>query len=189
MTRLILIRHGQTDWNAEGRWQGQADPPLNQHGREQAQRVAQELASQKLTVLYSSDLNRALETARIIGTELGLEVIPDVRLREIRLGLWQGMLSTDIQSQYPEEFREWYVSPPAVRPPGGEDLTTLAKRVLEVTNEIIRRHPSQVVGIIAHEFPIAVVRCRATGIGLERIREMIPSTGTWEQIVCDGELK
>lgn len=72
MTTLVLIRHGQTDWNTEGRWQGQADPLLNEHGREQARQVAQELEQQNPVALYSSDLRRAMETAQIIGTQLNL---------------------------------------------------------------------------------------------------------------------
>ena len=188
MTTLFLIRHGQTDWNAEGRWQGQADPSLNEHGREQANRLAQELAHQNLTALYSSDLRRALETAQIIGEGLGLEVIVEPRLREVNLGLWQGILSTDIQAQYPHEFREWHTTPLTVRPPGGEDIQALATRVLNGVNEIIARHPSECVGVVAHEFPIAVVLCRAAGLELARIRELIPVTGSWTQTECDGEL-
>ena len=77
MIQLILIRHGQTQWNREGRWQGQADPPLNALGRRQARRAALELRGARLDHLYSSDLRRAMETAHIIGAELGLAVIPD----------------------------------------------------------------------------------------------------------------
>ena len=108
MIQLILIRHGQTQWNREGRWQGQADPPLNALGRRQARRAALDLRGARLDHLYSSDLRRALETAHIIGADLGLAVIPDPRLREINLGRWQGMLSADIEAQYPDEFRRWH---------------------------------------------------------------------------------
>lgn len=98
------------------------------------------------------------------------------------------MLSTEIQKQYPREFREWHTSPLNVFPPGGEDILVLAARVLQRVNGIIARHPNECVGIVAHEFPIAVVLCHAAGMELTRIREMIPRTGAWNQIVCDGEL-
>jgi broad specificity phosphatase PhoE len=188
MTTLVLIRHGQTDWNVEGRWQGQADPSLNEYGRVQARHVAQELEQQNLVALYSSDLRRAWETAHIIGTQLHLCVIPEPRLREINLGLWQGMLSTGIQAQYPREFQEWHTSPLVVHPPGGESILVLAARVLQGVNEIIARHPNESIGIVAHEFPIAVVLCRVAGMPFARIREMIPKTSTWKQTECDGEL-
>jgi len=89
---------------------------------------------------------------------------------------------------YPRKFHQWHIAPLDVRPPGGEDLVSLATRVLEATDEIIRRHPHQTVAIVAHEFPLAIVRCRAAGLELGRIREMVPPTGTWQQIVWNGAL-
>src|SRR5512136_235874 len=108
MTTLVLIRHGQTDWNVEGRWQGQADPPLNDRGREQARFVAEYQSQFGFAALHSSDLRRAMETAQVIGAEMRLPVIPQPRLREINLGKWQGMLAADIEAQYPDEFRRWH---------------------------------------------------------------------------------
>jgi broad specificity phosphatase PhoE len=186
MTQLVLIRHGQTQWNSEGRWQGQADPPLNTFGRRQAHRAAQALRGNGLDLLYSSDLRRALETAHIIGAELGLAVIPDPRLREINLGRWQGMLSTDIQAQYPDEFRLWHTSPLATRPPNGEDLHTLAARVLEAVSDVASRHPGQRIGIVAHELPIAVVLAYLRGVDLARLRDLIPATGAWQEVTWEG---
>jgi len=189
MTTLVLIRHGQTDWNVEGRWQGQADPPLNDRGREQARLVAEYQSQFGFVALHSSDLHRAMETAQIIGEELRLPVIPQPRLREINLGKWQGMLSADIEAQYPDEFRRWHTSPLMAHPPDGEDVPALATRVLETVNEIIARHPRQRVGIVAHELPIAVVLCRSAGVGLEHLRDMIPRNGAWSQVVLEGAIK
>ena len=186
MIRLVLIRHGQTQWNREGRWQGQADPPLNALGRRQARRAALALRGACLDHLYSSDLRRAVETAHIIGAELGLAAIPDARLREIDLGRWQGMLSADIQTQYPEEFRCWHESPLATRPPDGEDLHTLAARVLEAISEIALRHPGRRVGIVAHELPIAVVMAHVRGVDLAQLRDLIPGTGVWQEVSWEG---
>ncbi len=188
MTTLVLIRHGQTDWNLEGRWQGQADPPLNDRGRRQARHAAQALRQFGFAVLYSSDLRRAMETAQVISAVMGLEVIPEPRLREINLGRWQGMLTDDIEAQYPEEFQRWHHEPLAVQPPGGETVRALAARVLEVINEMIARHPRRRVGIVAHELPIAIVLCRSASIGLEHLRDMIPENGAWNEIVLEGAL-
>ena len=189
MTQLILIRHGQTQWNLEGRWQGQADPSLNAFGRAQAQRAALELRDAGLDHLYSSDLRRAMETAHIIGTELGLAVHADARLREINLGRWQGMLSTDIQARYPDEFRSWHTSPLTSRPPDGEDLHTLAARVLEAISEIAYRHAGQRIGVVAHELPIAVALAHVRSVDLAQLRDLIPATGTWQEVTWEENTK
>ena len=185
MTRLVLVRHGETQWNREGRWQGQADPPLNEQGRLQARRTAAELRVRQLEHLHSSDLRRAMETAHIIGIELGLAVVPDRRLREMNLGRWQGMLSTDIKTQYPEEFRRWHESPLTTQPPDGEDLRTLAGRVLEAISEIAMHHPGGWVGVVAHELPIAVVLARARGIDLAHVHNLMPAAGSWHEVVWE----
>lgn len=185
MTQLILIRHGQTQWNREGRWQGQADPPLNAFGRAQAQHTALELRSARLNHLSSSDLRRAMETAEIIGAELDISVLSDARLREINLGRWQGMLSTDIEAQYPEEFARWHKSPLIAQPPDGEDLHTLADRVLEAISEIARRHPGKRIGIVAHEMPIAVVLAHVQNVDLAQLRSLIPATGAWQEVTWE----
>ena len=189
MTTLVLIRHGQTDWNVEGRWQGQADPPLNDRGREQARHVAEYQSQFGFVALYSSDVRRAMETAQVIGAAMGVEVCPDPRLREINLGRWQGMLADEIRAQYPDEYKRWHESPLTAHPPDGEDVPALATRVLETVNEIIARHPRQRVGIVAHELPIAVVLCRSAGVGLEHLRDMIPRNGAWSQVVLEGAIK
>jgi broad specificity phosphatase PhoE len=189
VTTCVLIRHGQTDWNVQGRWQGQADPPLNDRGREQAHHIAEYQSQLGFKALYSSDLRRALETAQIIGAELGLAVTPEPRLREINLGQWQGMLSTDIEAQYPDEFRRWHEQPLSAQPPGGEDILTMAARVLEAFNEIIARHPKQRIGVVSHELPIGVVLCRVAGLGLGHLRDLIPATGAWNAVILEGVLK
>ncbi len=189
MTTLVLIRHGQTDWNLRGCWQGQADPPLNERGREQALRVAEYQSQFGFAALYSSDLRRAMETAQIIGAAVGLGVIPEPRLREINVGLWQGMLSADIQAQYPDEFRRWHESPLIAQPPEGEDIPALAVRVLGAINEIITRYPKRRVGVVAHELPIAISLCRSAGMGLEHVRELIPENGAWSEVVLEGALQ
>jgi broad specificity phosphatase PhoE len=162
---------------------------LNEFGREQARRVARDLRGRELAALYSSDLRRALETAQILGARMGLIVVPEPRLREINLGQWQGMLSTDIESRYPDEYRCWQIAPLTARPPGGEDIPTLAARVLAAINEIIARYPDQSVAVVAHELPIAVIVCRSMGLGLDRLRDLVPQTGAWRQVTVTGVLE
>src|SRR5919205_4262120 len=95
MTTLLLVRHGETDWNADGRLQGQTDRPLSDFGRRQARQLAQELVDEELEAIYASDLARARETAEIIGERLGLAVVLDADLREKDWGTWEGLNSVE----------------------------------------------------------------------------------------------
>ena len=149
-TRIILVRHGETDWNATGRIQGHSDTPLNAVGREQAQRVAQRLASESVRALYSSDLARAFETATIIGQTLGLSVVTSPRLRERQYGAWEGLTSAEIQSRYPEQFAAWRARSTDFAPPQGETRSQLLTRALNELQTIGRRHAGEVVVVVTH---------------------------------------
>jgi probable phosphoglycerate mutase len=149
-TRIILVRHGETDWNAAGRIQGQSDTPLNAVGKIQAQRVAQRLSRERVQALYSSDLARALETATIIGQTLGLPVIASPQWRERRYGAWEGLTSAEIQARYPAQFAEWRARAPGFAPPQGESRTELLTRALNALQSIVHRHTGEVVVVVTH---------------------------------------
>ena len=128
MTELILVRHGETDWNRDQRWQGHADRPLNETGREQARAIAEELASEQIDAIYTSDLARARETAELIAERAGVPFVLEPQLREIDVGEWQGLTRPEIEERYPEGFRNWHE-----RGHGwerGETYDELAERVL-----------------------------------------------------------
>ena len=175
---LILVRHGQTDWNLQGRWQGQADPSLNATGIAQAQAAADALCADEFAALYSSDLKRAWETADQIAALKHLTILPEPRLREINLGAWQGMFSPDIRAQYPQEFQQWHNAPLYAHPPGGEDLRALIARVLAALADLRARHSGEQICVVAHELPIAVIRCHAAALPFEHLREFIPANGS-----------
>ena len=149
-TRIILVRHGETDWNATGRIQGHSDTPLNAVGRTQAQRVARHLASEPVRALYSSDLARAFETAAIIGQTLGLTVVTSRRLRERQYGAWEGLTAADIQARYPEQFAEWRARSTDFAPPQGETRAQLLARALTELQPIAGRHVGEVVAVVTH---------------------------------------
>ena len=107
MTTILLARHGETDWNREGRFQGHADPPLNETGRAQAAALAVELAEVELAAVYSSPLRRALETARGRGGRAGLEPVAVDALREVDVGSWQGLTRAEIEARFPEQLARW----------------------------------------------------------------------------------
>ncbi len=107
MTTILLARHGETDWNRENRFQGHADPPLNETGRAQAAELAAALANEPLAAVYSSPLRRAFETAQIVGAPHGLEPVPVDALREVDVGSWQGLTRAEIEERFPEQFARW----------------------------------------------------------------------------------
>lgn len=188
MTRLVLVRHGETDWNVEGRYQGQADPPLNAKGLAQAAQVAQELKGVGIDVIYSSPLKRAWQTAEIIARELGVPLYPEPRLMEIHQGDWQGRLRAEIAAKYPELFRRWLTEPWRVTPPGGESLQQVQRRVYEAVHEILRRHRGQTVALVTHRIPIALLKVRYQGLDPDAVRMLeLPNT-YWEIIEVADEV-
>lgn len=160
MTRLVLIRHGQTDWNAAGRYQGQSDPPLNAQGLAQAHEAAEKLRGVGLEVLYSSPLARAYQTAGIIARALDIPLHTDPRLVEIDQGDWEGRLVTEIEQLYPDLLRRWRTEPWSTTPPGGESLYRVQERVHEALDHILARHRGQCVGLVAHRLPIVLTKLR-----------------------------
>lgn len=174
MTRLLLARHGQTDWNQQGRYQGHEDPPLNNIGREQAATLASLVSDRAIAAVYSSDLIRARDTARIIAARLGVEAREDRRLREIGLGDWEGMYIDDIVKQYPEEWSMRSTDPLNARPPGGETLAELADRVRSFADEVSWRYPCAMLMIVSHGLAIATLYCQANGIPVGEAYGNIP---------------
>jgi broad specificity phosphatase PhoE len=148
--RLLLVRHGQSTWNATRRWQGHADPPLSRLGREQARAAAQALAGEIIDVLYASDLRRALETARIVGEPHGLLPRSDPRLRELDLGAWGGLTRAEITARWPELLARFDRGEPDARPLGGETRAELTRRVVSALDELAARHAGARVAIVAH---------------------------------------
>src|SRR5262249_24465064 len=104
-TTILLVRHGESDWNRAGRWQGHADPPLNERGREQARALAARLAGTHRDAIYASDLAGAWETAEIVGAAKGISVVRDAALREIDVGEWSGLATAEIERRFPDGFR------------------------------------------------------------------------------------
>lgn len=176
MTELWLVRHGQTDWNLAGRWQGQspAAPNLNATGRAQAIALREHLKDVRFAALYASDLPRSRATAELLAEPLGLTVTLEPRLREINLGAWEGMLADEIEARYPQELAERKRDPWHTRAPGGEAPREVAERVLAAVDEMAARHRGRAILIVAHGLSLAVILCHAQGIPLEQVYDHIP---------------
>jgi 2,3-bisphosphoglycerate-dependent phosphoglycerate mutase len=171
MTELWLIRHGQTDWNVDGRLQGQTDIPLNETGLTQARELAARLGEQAFRALYSSDLRRAAQTARVIGAALRLEVQLHRGLREICFGEWEGQTPAEIRQCYPQIIAERHQHPLDTRSPGGETDREVARRVAAAADEIVRAHPVGPVLVVSHGRALALLTCLACGYPLETVQQ------------------
>jgi broad specificity phosphatase PhoE len=169
VTTILLARHGETDWNRDGRFQGHADPPLNAAGRRQAESLAQTVASEAPDAVYASDLRRAFETAEIVGARLGLPVGREIALREIDVGSWQGLTREQIDG------REW----------DGETYEQHRERVLGALRQIGERHPRGRVLVVAHGGCLRRIQEVVLGEGLP----VIEHCGVWSVVIENGELR
>jgi broad specificity phosphatase PhoE len=149
-TRFILIRHAESSWNACGRWQGHADPPLSGRGRAQAELLARELAGQPIDVLLASDLIRATQTAEIVGEMLGLKPVLDARLRELNVGDWAGLTRTEIARRDPETLARFEAGDPDVLAGGGESRGQIRARVRACARQLGREHAGRLVAVVSH---------------------------------------
>jgi glucosyl-3-phosphoglycerate phosphatase len=172
VTTLLLVRHGETDWNRDSRWQGGSDTRLNDLGREQARTLAEQLDG-NIDVVYSSDLARARETAEIVAAKLGLEVRLDPRLRERGFGSWEGLTTTEIEERFADSHRRWLagVGPGADDAEAFEDFSA---RVNDFLADVLRLHPDEEVLVISHGGSIRVIHALAAGVDYVRDHRLIP---------------
>ncbi len=169
--QILLLRHGETDWNLQGRCQGAADLDLNETGIQQAKEIAQHLKGEKIDVIYSSALKRAISTAEAIGQAHNLTVTIDDDFRELHHGEFEGLTFTEIQAAYPDFIHKWRNEPAELLIPGGERLVSVEKRVWDGVSRITRRHrPGETAVIVSHNFPILAILCRITGTPLNQYR-------------------
>ncbi len=163
-TEFLLIRHAQSEWNAVSRWQGHADPPLSDLGRQQARLLARSLEGEHVDALYTSDLVRAADTAAIVGDALHRAPTSDARLRELDIGEWEGLVRAEIEDRWPDLLRQFDTGDPDSRPTGGETRRELAVRVRSRVLAIAGRHPTGRVAIVSH---MGVIEALLPGAGIE----------------------
>ena len=166
MTTLLLVRHGETDWNASGRLQGHTDRPLNDYGRRQAAALAEQLADDGVGALYASDLTRAKETAEIVGARLGLAVVLDPGLRERNWGSWEGLTPAErgtvaFEGEKPEEHRE---------------------RTMQAVLRIAERHPGERVVVVTHGGSMRRIQAAVMGVAAP----VVANCETWGCVHEDG---
>jgi broad specificity phosphatase PhoE len=187
---VYLARHGESDWNATNRFQGHSDRPLTELGREQARALAEIVAAQNVEAIYSSPLERALETARIVAAQTGLEVIPRDDLREVDTGSWSGLSRAEVQERFPEEFERWISGGTGWE--DGESYEQMGERVLAAVRQIAATHPDGRVLIVSHGGPIRAIQAAADGVELQeyrRLRRVEPNARLSAVAVKNGTIR
>lgn len=187
MTHIYLVRHGETAWNVEGRFQGQSDTPINETGRQQADALGRYLKGKNLQAIYTSDLIRALDTSRIIAAYHNVDIKPDPRLRELNFGSWEGMDYYEIQSKHPLVLTEWQENILKTAPPGGESLEQLAKRVQVVYEHIISTDLKDEILIVAHGGVLQVLLCYALNLPFQNYWQFHLDPGSLSEIAIYPE--
>ncbi|NPV74757.1 MAG: histidine phosphatase family protein [Anaerolineae bacterium] len=191
MVELWLVRHGQTDWNMDKRYQGQTDIPLNEAGIAQAYELGRALAGTAFDAIFCSDLQRARQTAHILAGELHAPVYEDARLREAHFGEWEGYPYFEMKEKYPEIWMERKQNPLAPVAPGGETLQQVAQRVSLAAGHIAARFPGGRALVVAHGLSLAVMVCEQQKRPLNEAYSLImdnahPQVIQWESNHREG---
>ncbi len=153
MTQLILIRHAETPWTLQGRYQGHSDLGLSSRGRQQAGALAERIRAWEIEKIYASSLKRARQTGEIISKKMRQKLYLDHRLKELHFGRWEGKTAKELLKQKEPSFLKW-LRGQSCRPPGGESVPDLKKRVKDFLDEILKRHAGGRVAIVSHGGPL-----------------------------------
>ena len=169
--QILLVRHGATDWNLQGRCQGSIDRDLSDVGIRQAEQLATLLSQEEIHAIYSSNLRRARQTAELISQPHKLSVTIEDDVRELDHGELEGLTFNEIKTNYAEFLARWRSIPAEISVPGGERLGDVAERAWNALTQIVRRHlEAERILVVSHNFPILGIICRVTGTHLNDYR-------------------
>lgn len=189
-TTIVLVRHGETDWNREHRFQGRADVPLNEAGRAQALELAATLAGEEFAAVYSSPLRRALETAEILAAGRDVDVLADEALLEVDVGSWSGLTVDEVARRFPGGHARWLESRAGWD--DGETIEELGRRVVAGLLALGRRHPGERLLAVTHGGPIRSVAALLRGLPFEAPRSEVAYVLNCEAVriaVTDGRIE
>jgi len=169
VTQIILVRHGQTEWNRLERFRGRADVPLNAAGLSQAQAVGRRIAAKwQPAAIYAGPLSRTMQTAEAIGSWCGLPVHVELRLVDIDYGEWQGATPEDVRTRWPEAIAAWYDTPHLAQIPGGETLDDVRARALSAVHDLGAQHMEQTIVLVSHTVVNRIILLGILGLGHDR---------------------
>jgi broad specificity phosphatase PhoE len=182
MTTVMMIRHGETEWNRLGRWQGHTDVELSEVGHEQARRLAARLLAegQNFDRLYASDLARAFQTATAIGDALGLPIHPLIELREIHVGIWSGLTREEISDRFPEPWARFTAGVDGPVGEHGETNAALRARIVGIIDHLVRKHPGEHLLVVTHGGPIRALLAHIEDLTGEPLVTRIDNTSITE---------
>lgn len=183
---LVLVRHGQTDWNVSARYMGWTDESLNPEGLQQAERLARRLERWPICAVYSSPLARALRTAEIVAGPHSLPVQTMPELGEMRIGDWEGMLAVDIAARYPDLWRTWRASPGDFRMPGGESLGEVGERAAGAFDRIMDSAEGAMALAVTHDVVVRLLTARCLGVTTAIYRRLEVGNASLTIIERDG---
>src|SRR5471032_476308 len=196
-TYLLAIRHGETEWNSQGRFQGHLDSILNREGMAQAEALGERLAAERFDLLLSSDLGRALQTASAIAMRTGHDIVVEPRLRERRMGIFQGLTPAEVQARYPDEYARFSTRDPDYVIPEGESMRQLLERSVACFTELATSHAGLTLAAVTHGGVLAMFYRHARAMPLDAPRDFaLHNTGVnrfrhrlgaW-QLQCWGEI-
>lgn len=167
MVKVIFIRHGQTEWNTSGRYQGQSDVPLSAEGLEQARHLAEGFPIDKIDAIYASDLTRAMQTAEAVADRFGLTVHAEPAFRELHFGEWEGLTYDEIVNGWADAMKNFLLHPDVLVVPGGESFQQVQERAMRRLNELLDEHEGQTIAIFAHGAVLRTMLTAALHIPLE----------------------
>ena len=168
MVTIILIRHGETDWNREQVFRGKIDVPLNEVGLSQARGVKKALEGVAIDVIYASPLSRALDTARVLAEGRKLEIRTDEGFSDVDFGSWQGLSHQKVKEQFPDLYATWVTDPQLVMFPRGETLLKVQKRSMAALDRAIESSTGKTIAVVSHRVVNKVILCAVLGLELSR---------------------
>ena len=169
MTKIFLIRHGETEWNAIGKLQGSSDIKLLPEGIDQAHMLAEHAPFSAVDAVYSSDLSRAMMTAEILAEKFGLPVIKERGLRETSFGDWEGRFLSELAKENPKGFEKFFTKPDKVQPPNGETFLQSQARIMNAFDEIIADNEDKNIIVVSHGAAIRLILCAALYIPIRKM--------------------
>jgi probable phosphoglycerate mutase len=173
VTTIVLVRHGETGWNRDRRFQGHADIPLNAAGLDQMRELGERLAGEEsFSIVYTSPLRRASESADVLAARLGVEVRPSAALKEVDVGAWSGLTVHEVGDRFPEGFARW-VEWRSAGWSNGETYEQLGRRVVDALREIAETHPGERVLAVTHGGPIRSAAAAALRVPLHEVRDRL----------------
>ena len=164
-TRFILVRHGQTEWNrGDERFRGRADLPLNETGHMQAQKIAARLSKETITAIYSSPLQRAIQTVQPLAAKLRLPVQQHPGLLDLDIGALEGMTVDEARAAFPDVIEKWMNAPGHTKFPKGESFKAMRTRIMAMLDELVDQHPGETIALAAHRSVCMAMLCVVLGM-------------------------